>query len=130
MIVITTGGRDQANARLVDETLRGLMPIACVFCGCCPTGADDAVRAWCRTHEVTHHIEHAKWRMYGDQAGPIRNARMLQRALAMQTQESWERIVCVVFPGGTGTADCAARAEELDIKIVRPTLDLDRLLER
>lgn len=58
----------------------------------------------------------AEWKRYGDQAGPIRNGKMLRRAKRM-AEERCAPIVLHAFPDelSTGTWNCVKQAKVLEI---------------
>ena len=57
---------------------------------------------------ITHHTEPAQWGKFGDAAGPIRNAKMLEEELDL----------VVAFPGGAGTADMVRRSKKAGFKVM------------
>jgi hypothetical protein len=58
----------------------------------------------------------ARWNLFGDRAGPIRNSEMVQAA-HVEAQELDCAIQCLAFPGprSIGTYDCARKAQALNI---------------
>lgn len=64
-------------------------------------------RRWCERAGVLDRPYKADWDAHGDAAGPIRNGEML---LAFQPE------ALLVFPGNTGTTDCARQARKLTEK--------------
>ena len=69
-------------------------------------GADRWAVIWCERRGVPYHVERADWSR-GGRGGPERNQRMVD----MRPD------VAVRFPGGRGTADCAARCEKAGIDV-------------
>jgi hypothetical protein len=52
----------------------------------------------------------ADWDKHGKAAGPIRNQQMVDK----------EPSYMIAFPGGSGTRDCARRADEAGIQVFIP----------
>lgn len=110
MKLIVTGGRGYNNREAVfaalDELYRDNIYLNEVIHGACPTGTDAHAAAWLAKHpDVYETALPAEWTVHGRAAGPMRNAAMVKHA-----GTSGEAVVCLVFPGGKGTADCARRA--------------------
>ena len=70
------------------------------------TGADRWAKIWCDKRSVPCEIFRADWSV-GKRAGPERNQRMVDK----------RPDAAVRFPGGRGTADCAARCDKAGIEI-------------
>ena len=70
------------------------------------TGADRCAELFAETNGIPIKLFPADWTKHGRAAGPIRNEEMAKYAEA-----------CVLFPGGKGTADMAARAKKHNLKI-------------
>ncbi|KRW79607.1 MULTISPECIES: SLOG family protein [Pseudomonas] len=108
--IIVCGGRHYAHgvhAWAVLAHIHRLRGIAEVIQGECPTGADKHAREWAVAHGIPLKRYRAEWEKYGRAAGPRRNREMLQ-----------ERPHGVVaFPGGTGTADMIAAAQEAGVPV-------------
>ena len=121
-VVVVTGSRHSSlvgRAR-VWAALSALNPKR-VLVGCCRSGADAFAREWCKSRRgrVTFRVFRADWLSYGRDAGPLRNARMVEAgadaAIALST-----RAVCLAFPrGGPGTADCLRRARGAGFRVVK-----------
>ncbi len=62
---------------------------------------------WANARLINHRLYRADWDRYGLQAGIYRNEAML---------EDFKPDLLLVFPGGTGTTDCARRARKLNIE--------------
>lgn len=123
--VMVTGGRDYTDRdhvyRVLDRThaertIVQLIHGACgwdtAFTGWTSRslrGADALADAWAIDRGVVVHRVPARWSRLGRHAGPERNARMV----ALRPD------VCVVFPGGRGTANARALAEAAGIEVVR-----------
>lgn len=70
------------------------------------SGADRWAKIWCERRGVPFREFKADWSK-GGRGGPERNQKMVD--------EKPDK--CVRFPGGRGTADCAARCERAGIEI-------------
>lgn len=111
-VVIVTGGRYYADWRHVYAVLNRLhaeQPIEILIHGACPYrpgGADFLAEDWARENEVSFMGIPAKFRRYGDPAGPRRNEDVLR----------WHGLEArlVAFPGGRGTNGTVAIAERLN----------------
>lgn len=71
-------------------------------------GADRWAVIWCKRRGVEFTKFTADWDKLGKAAGPERNQRMVD----MRPD------VAIMFPGGRGTADCAARCEKAGIDVM------------
>lgn len=69
-------------------------------------GADRWAKIWCNKRSIPFREFKADWSL-GKRAGPERNQRMVDI----------RPDIAVRFPGGRGTADCAARCEKAGIDI-------------
>jgi len=98
---IIAGGRNyqggKAEAAWLDS-LRDSLGIDAVVSGGA-SGADNFGERWAEYHGISVLIFPADWYRYGKAAGPIRNEAMAEHA-----------DICILFPGGTGTADMKRRA--------------------
>ena len=119
MRVVVTGGRDYEDIMTLERVLDkvwGLWDSVAddgfyLATGECPTGADSMAKAW---GEVSKRVDKysgypANWKLYGPQAGPIRNTQML---------EGFRPDLVVAFPGGRGTADCVKKAQAMGITVL------------
>lgn len=79
-------------------------------------GVDRFAKQWAKSRGVPVKPYKADWDRYGDAAGAIRNGEML---------EDFKPDRLLVFPGGTGTTNCAKQARKLGIERTFFTLDLD-----
>ena len=114
MRVIVCGGRDYDNyshlrdvLSTIDDWSNSNMVIAH---GDCPTGVDHFADTWAPVY--TDHEAHkypANWSKYGNSAGPIRNAQML---------EHFKPDLVVAFPGGKGTADMVKKAQAAGVTVI------------
>jgi hypothetical protein len=82
-------------------------PIHCVVHGAA-RGADTLAKFWAQSNERPETPVEAKWRVYGNAAGPIRNNEMLTMSPDM----------VVAFPGGPGTADMVRKALAAGITVL------------
>ena len=104
-----TGGRDYSNTKLTFERLNRIHlfePIAEIGFGCA-TGIDAMALEWAEQNEVSYRRYVADWDAIGLAAGCIRNGVML---------EDFKPDRLLVFPGSTGTTDCARKARKLGIQ--------------
>lgn len=107
--MLVCGGRDYADANMVEYTLGNLKRDGLVIVEGGAPGADTLARNWARRNGVEVRTFHADWKKHGRGAGPIRNQRMLDEALPE---------MAIGFPGGRGTADMLRRAEHAGLAII------------
>lgn len=104
MKVLVCGGRDFADADLLEEVLDGVHDgeekISLVVHGGC-SGADTLAGKWAKRRGVKCVEVKAHWFIYGRRAGPIRNQKML---------DEYKPDCVFAFPGGGGTQDMIDRA--------------------
>lgn len=74
------------------------------------TGADSAAGDWAKSNGVKVTSYPANWKKHGKSAGPIRNKQMLDEC---------DPDIVVALPGGKGTANMVAQAEERNIPVVK-----------
>jgi YspA, cpYpsA-related SLOG family len=110
MRVLVCGGRDYINREAVFGELHKLAErhgwLTIIEGGA--TGADSLAREWA---QLCYHglvTMPANWQLYGTQAGPIRNEKMLV---------SGQPDLVLAFPGGRGTADMVRRARIRGIEV-------------
>jgi hypothetical protein len=119
MIAVVTGGRDYADVPRLWRWLDALH--AKHGFSMLVDGASDDVTGpyvgwdywshqWALARNVPARRVHADWKQHGRRAGPLRNQDMLDRLLPE---------ICIVGPGGNGTADMARRAEAAGLIMVR-----------
>lgn len=111
-----TGGRTYDDEKVVADTLAQIAKeqnIREIGVGCA-RGLDALVLEWAEEHHYSYRCYHADWDRYGLTAGLYRNEAMLL---------DFKPDILLVFPGGTGTTDCARRARKLDIP--RTFIDAD-----
>lgn len=109
--VLVTGGRkyEYANDRVPEvlDAIHGVDPISLLIHG--NYGATDlAAHAWAISRGVKPAPEDAEWTRYGPAAGPMRNQRMIDTHCPD---------LCVAFPGGPGTRDCASKMRKAGIPV-------------
>lgn len=113
MKIIVCGGRDYDNAEymttVLDE-LHAATEITSVVHGDA-RGADRMAAMWAHRNGIEVIPYPADWTRYGDGAGHIRNAEMLQENPQM----------VIAFPGGGGTANMVKIAKKARI----PTMEYD-----
>lgn len=113
MKVLVCGGRDYHRPAQVWRALDKLhaeRPITALIQGGAP-GADTLAKEWAaKKPEIQRFVCHAEWEKYGDAAGPIRNARMLE----------WKPDLVAAFPGGKGTAGMIRLARAAGVEVVEP----------
>lgn len=103
MKCIIAGGRDfksTPNDIISLDRIGMLYHIDEVVSGGC-TGADKFGEWWAAKRKKDLTVFKADWDHHGKAAGPIRNRRMAEYA-----------DMCVLFPGGKGTANMKSLAEE------------------
>lgn len=121
MIVVVTGSRDGVlgGQDAVDQVL-DLIPDVRLLIHGAATGADTLAENWARSREIDYSGNPARWKTEGNRlAGPIRNGRMLGRALLL-AQRLHDDLMLVAFPGGTGTEGCVREAHRLGIRVETP----------
>lgn len=117
-----TGGRDFDDSRFVWDTLLSLhrrYEITEIGSGCA-TGVDALAVEWAVAHKVPWRVYVADWDTFGKAAGNIRNGVYL---------EDFQPDLLAVFPGNTGTTDCARKARKMEIEREFFTPDDNPLLE-
>jgi hypothetical protein len=110
--VLVCGGRDFGDTGLLRRTLDGVNRdpgIAMVIHGAA-RGADTLAGVWAVANRVPEIRCPADWLRHGRSAGILRNQQML---------DEHNPNLVIAFPGGRGTADMAARAEEQGIMVWR-----------
>ena len=107
--VLVCGGRNYANVRTLNATLRGLSPPPTVIIHGAYSGADELAGKWALFNRVTELPFPADWGKLGRAAGPIRNQRMLDEG---------KPDLVVAFPGNAGTADMIRRARAAGVPVI------------
>lgn len=112
MRVLVCGGRDYQEKDFVFfvlDLLEAKKHIDLVIHGCA-SGADTYAAEWSEQNaNCTSFGVPAEWKLYGNNAGPIRNRRMLSLG---------KPDLVVAFPGGKGTADMVKAAEEDGVRVL------------
>lgn len=119
MRVIVCGGRDYTDTMTLTRVMNKVWDLWSEIAdegfflatGECSTGADSMAKAWGEVSKCVNKYKGypAKWELYGHQAGPIRNAQML---------EDFKPDMVVAFPGGKGTADMAKKAQAAGVTVL------------
>ena len=110
MIVLVCGGRDYRNRQRVFDVLDSLRIDVVLQGGA--AGTDMLAADWAAWKELPCIRHPARWKLYKNGAGPVRNAAML---------DQWPVDLCVAFPGGTGTADMVNKARTAGITVENVT---------
>lgn len=109
MKVIVTGSRKGfSGVETVLNEMKDKLPITSIVCGGA-LGVDSQCEAWALNHDLPTEVFPAFWLTEGRSAGPKRNQRMIDES---------KPEFAIIFPGGTGTADCAARIKKANIPYV------------
>lgn len=106
MKVLVCGGRDFADAEMLDKALRKYNPTLIIHGGA--KGADRLAGQWAIDHHIPVTCYPAEWEVYGPGAGPKRNQLMLDEE---------KPDVVVAMPGGKGTADMVRRAHAAEVTV-------------
>ena len=110
MKVVVTGGRTYSNREHLFEYMdlfHSRTPITLLIHGGAK-GADNLAKNWAKSHGVKILPFEAEWEKFGPAAGPIRNSRMIDEG---------RPDAVIAFPGGTGTANCVAKAYDKKIPV-------------
>lgn len=107
--ICVTGGRDFSDRNLVEKALRdiALSPDDTLVEGEA-RGADKLCATVAREMGATVEPHPAQWRRYGNGAGHMRNAEMLNSGVDL----------LLSFPGGRGTRHCTNLAREMGIPVM------------
>jgi hypothetical protein len=70
-------------------------------------GADEMGERYAKSFGLEVHIFPAQWGQFGKSAGPIRNKKMAEYSN-----------VCLLFPGGKGTADMKRQANKAALPVI------------
>ena len=132
VVIVAAGGRDLSwpQARIASALLQrsGGRPVHLLLHG----GARGADRAIGRAaHQLGWRVQSlpAEWGRYGRSAGPIRNRRLLEQALAeaqARTSQAFTASVLVIaFPGGPGTASLVQQARRCSSRSTVPVVVIE-----
>jgi hypothetical protein len=116
MRVLVCGGRKfEGRAMLyrVLDDLHDRTPFTVVIHGAA-TGADQLADNWAAHHGIPAYRFHARWSKQGRAAGPIRNAKMLDKG---------RPDLVIGFPGGDGTKDMLRKALAADVRVLKVKAD-------
>lgn len=116
LAIVVTGGRNYANAELVNAALDVCRPDLVLHGDA--TGADQLAERWCNDTETPYVAYPAQWNIHERAAGPIRNGHMCDDLL--KYRHDGYRIGVVAFPGNAGTANCVNCADERGIPVWYP----------
>lgn len=128
MVILVTGGRDYNDREFAFKKLNTVagdrkdVRVVHGACGCNKVfdvnklrGADALAEAWAYERDFQVMRVPADWGRGDWHAGPKRNSFMVYTVrFVVQDDEK----VCVVFPGGRGTANCRNRARKNGLMIV------------
>jgi ABC-type Fe3+-hydroxamate transport system substrate-binding protein len=103
--VLVCGGRNYVDYEYIKEVLDQHEPDIVIHGGA--TGADILAGRWAREEGVMEVRVDANWDYYGNSAGPVRNAWMLELHPDM----------VIAFPGGKGTANMIKQAKTKGIPV-------------
>lgn len=100
--VLICGGRHFNLVNEVHSTLSSIQRKYHIeeICEGGATGADDLGKLWALSQNIPVRTFDANWMLYGNQAGSIRNSKMLRE---------FKPNFAVAFPGGAGTADMISK---------------------
>jgi hypothetical protein len=106
MRVLVCGGREYADSDYVNYVLTAIQPDEICVGGA--RGADELARQWAHRNQVDYRVFPARWDIYGNAAGAIRNSRMLAE---------FKPDLVVAFPGGRGTAHMVGIARSAGVRV-------------
>jgi len=109
--VAVSGGRDyqdQDEVFLVLDALHGLRRISHLILGGA-VGVDSHAQCWAIERRVSHTVYYADWDGWGNQAGPLRNRKMIIEG---------KPDICVLFSGGRGTGNMRKQCRKFGIEII------------
>lgn len=113
VVIAATGGRRYENRTVIE---RAFVDVAAAYLGYpIVLAVGDAHGADQVARDVAHSLGwrvvvfEANWRTHGRKAGPMRNRRLLQKAVPR---------LLLAFPGGRGTANMVKQAMALGIPVV------------
>lgn len=109
MKILVAGGRDYTDNLNVESKLDQIKELYKIelICTGGAKGVDRFADKWAEIRGIPRCIWPANWKGEGNGAGPLRNLRMV---------EFIDPDLIVLFPGGTGTANMAKIATQLEIK--------------
>jgi hypothetical protein len=109
--------RIDRETKLLNETLDGVAGLrtGVLIHGACATGADRHADIWARRHGVLIERFKANWYPNGRSGGIDKSAGPRRTQLMI---DKGRPDLVVAFRGGSGTADCVARARAAGIKVI------------
>lgn len=110
MKAIVAGGRDFIPKIKHSQWLQAIMlenGVDTLVSGCC-SGADKFGESIAKLLNLNIEYFPADWKTYGRSAGPIRNEQMAKFS-----------DICILFPGGKGTANMKNNAIKYNLKIFK-----------
>lgn len=110
--VLICGSRDWANEDAILAQVFTLPDQSVIIHGACPTGADAIARKWAEVLQYKQNPYPADWSRYGNQAGPIRNTRMLKESKPDLVWAFTHELV-----GGTGDMVNKAKRAGIEVKV-------------
>jgi hypothetical protein len=119
--LIVTGWRDATDEdrTFIEEKLRACRGsfVKALFDGGA-RGVDSIARAWGKRTGLLPRTHKANWAFFGPSAGPVRNFKMVQAAVA---EFSANQLLGVAFPhkSSIGTFDCISKFEHFHIHYVK-----------
>jgi hypothetical protein len=116
MRVLVCGGRNFEDRAMMWRVLDHLHEEYCfrVVIHGMALGADRLADHWAIYNKIPTYRFHAAWTQQGNAAGPLRNARMLEKG---------KPDLVVAFPGGTGTKDMIRKAVAAKVAVLKVRAD-------
>lgn len=111
MRVLVCGGRAYSNKErlfIVLDAMRKKWGDVTIISGA-QRGADSFAAEWAMDRGLPLEWYQAKWRDFGNIAGPVRNLKMILEG---------KPDVVVAFPGNTGTNDMKRQARQYNIRVI------------
>lgn len=109
--VLVCGGRHYSNEEHVERVLDAIVeefgPVVIIEGEA--SGADALAKAWAKKHGYDVDPFAPNWKVYGRAAGPIRNAKMLEKG---------KPDFVVAFPGNDGTNDMVTQARAAGMEVL------------
>ena len=114
-VIIVYGTRKEKRFSVVNKALKAYESvhglISLIIEGGAP-GIDTLARKWAKLHGVNCITYWANWTGLGNDAGPLRNQRMIDDWI-----EVINAVICIPVPKSIGTWDCRRRAKKAKIRI-------------
>lgn len=109
MRILVCGGRDYDDWATVSWALAPFESEETTIIQGGASGADFLGKVWAKFKGISQIEFKADWKLFGKQAGHIRNQLML---------EEGKPDLVIAFPGGTGTADMVKRAKKAGVEVI------------